>query len=284
MTQPGRPSSDELTLEQVSQFAPRRALDAHKYSAGTVVVVAGSARYLGAAELACRGAYRAGAGLVTLVAEARLASSWAEIIFEQVAGKLLEQLASLDANRAQVRVIGPGLDGVGPAALAALILQTEVPTVLDAGALIRGDVWQHAVREHGRCVLTPHAGEAARLLDCSSESVIQTPRAAALSLAERYNAIVVLKGATTYIAAPDGRVLLSRRGHPGMATGGAGDVLAGVIGAWLARADDVHSRTAAAVYLHGYAGELAAARYGNGLIATDIAEHVAVAWCKLANE
>ncbi len=273
-----------LADDTVKPWLPTRAPDAHKYSAGTVLVVAGSKRYLGAAELAARGAYRAGAGLVTLAAEARLPNSWPEIIFEGLdwGSKPLETLASLSEKRAQVRVIGPGLDERATELLPDLITQSEVPTVLDAGALTGGEAWRAAVKKHGRCVLTPHAGEAAKLLGTSSAEVGEEPLETARTLAKRFGAVAVLKGATTVIAEPGGRVWVSTSGHPGMATGGAGDVLAGMIGAWLANADDLTKRTAAAVYVHGLAGERAARRYGDGLVAGDLADAFAKVWLRLS--
>jgi hydroxyethylthiazole kinase-like uncharacterized protein yjeF len=259
---------DETT---VRAWMPARARDAHKYQVGTVLVIAGSTRYLGAAELACRGALRAGAGLVTLAAEARLAGGWPEAVFSPLSWdeEPLEQLAAIDPKRRQARVIGPGLDERALRWLPRLISQSEAPTVLDAEALAGDDAWLEAVRSHGRCVLTPHWGEAKRLLPPGWEG--DDPVAAARTIAERCGAVTVLKGATTVIAAPDGRLALSTKGHPGMATGGTGDVLAGVLGAF-AGSSDLFTRSCAAVYLHGAAGERAGARYGPGLLPSDIIE------------
>jgi len=271
----------------VRAWLPQRSSDAHKYTAGTVLVIAGSSRYLGAAELASRAAYRAGAGLVTLAAQERLPNSWPEIIFERLEWnkKPLERLEGLSSKRAQARVIGPGLDESAQSYLPDLILQSRVPTVLDAGALTGGSAWQEAVKQHGRCILTPHIGEAASLLDESSGEIERDPVAAAGRLAERFGAITVLKGAATLIASPNRRIALSSRGHPGMATGGAGDVLAGLLGAWLANVEEVNTlfeRTAAAVFLHGAAGERAAEHHGYGLVATDILEAFPECWLELS--
>ena len=273
-----------LTPDAVRPWLPTRSLDAHKYTAGTVLVVAGSRRYLGAAELVSRAAYRAGAGLVTLAAEARLPNSWAEIIFQALAWDedALKTLRDLDAKRAQARVIGPGLDEEATEYLPDLIAQSDTPTVLDAGALTGGKTWQRAVQAHGRCVLTPHAGEAAKLLDTSSKRVTSDPLNAAKEVAEMFGAVAVLKGSSTVVAEPGGRVFVSITGHPGMATGGTGDVLAGVLGAWLAGAKDLGTRTAAAVYLHGLAGEQAAAQYGYALLAGDVIKVLPSAWLELA--
>ena len=261
-----------LEDEQVKAFLPKRLSTAHKYSVGTVLVIAGSSRYLGAAELCCRAAYRAGAGLVSLAAEDRLPSSWAELIFEKIRMKdALEQLAKIDKKRAQARVIGPGLDPANDF-LPDLISQNKAPTVLDAGALSGGKLWKEAVAKHGACILTPHMGEASKLLARDAKTLARDPIGTARELANKLNAITVLKGASTVISSPKGTCFVSTRGHPGMATGGTGDVLAGCIGAFIAAGGNLIERVAAAVYLHGAAGEKAAKMYGVGLIASDIIE------------
>ena len=275
-----------LSDTDIRDWLPQRGSDTHKYTAGTVLVVAGSSRYLGAAELASRAAYRAGAGLVTLAAQERLPNSWPEIIFERLEwdDKPLKQLEALSSKRVQSRVIGPGLDEGAQRYLPDLILHGEVPTVLDAGALAGDSAWQEAVKRHGCCVLTPHVGEAAKLLGETSEVIEDDPVVAAQRLAEQFGAVTVLKGAATLIASPQGRLALSSRGHPGMATGGAGDVLAGLLGAWLTNVESINTlfeRTAAAVFIHGVAGETAAKRYGNSLIATDILESFPECWLEL---
>lgn len=268
-----------LTDDLIKPWLPTREATAHKYSVGTVLVIAGSARYLGAAELACRAAYRAGAGLVTLAAEARFTNSWPEIIFEPLNwnDRPLETLQAISDNRAQVRVIGPGLGDEAQLFLPDLIRRNSAPTVLDAGGLASSTIWKDAVREHGRCVLTPHYGEAARLLRVTSAEVAEKPIEAALELADAFNAFVVLKGATSIITTPDGRIAVGTRGHPGMATGGSGDVLAGLLGAWCFDTD-LFEHVAAAVYLHGTAGEAAAHVYGNGLVATDLIDMFPKVW------
>lgn len=266
---------------QVAAWLPQRPDDAHKYRVGTVLVIAGSRRYLGAAELCCRAAYRAGAGLVTLAATERLAGSWPEIIFEPLDWQRapLSALAAIDGRRAQVRVIGPGLDERARPYLAELIAQSPAPTVLDAGALVP-EIREASV-QHGHCVITPHAGEAARLLSAEVPQVVANPLAAAKQLAERYAAVAILKGASTVIAVPEGEVWVSARGHPGMASGGTGDALAGVVAALIAQTGELLPACAAAVYLHGLAGERAAARHHYGLTAGDLIEELGAAWRQL---
>ncbi len=265
-------------------WLPARAPDAHKMSAGTVLVVAGSPRYLGAAELACRGAYRGGAGLVTLAAAGRAPSGWPEVVLEPLDWDdpaPLAALADLEAKRVQAAVIGPGLDPRALPWLPELLRRLPGPTVLDAGALATDEAVLQAIRAHGRCVLTPHVGEAARLLGRTAEQVLAEPLASAAELAHALGAVCVLKLAGAVVAAPDGRLAVSTRGHPGMAVGGAGDVLAGLLGALLAGGDPFE-RACAATYLHGRAGELAGERRGVGLIADDVANALPAAALELA--
>lgn len=307
-------ASDTLLLDEAAaRFAlPPRAVDGHKYAAGTVTIVAGSQRYLGAAELACRAAWRGGAGLVTLVAPARHPSAWPETILEphdlsavashdaRPAGlPHLWPPAGLERRRAGACVIGPGLDRAGLAALDAVLAWAPGPVVLDATAL-DPSVWTAARRatlaRRGNAVLTPHAGEAARLLDVAPSAVRRDPLGSAATLAERFGAVVVLKGATTVVRAPDGAEGVSLRGHPGMASGGTGDALAGLLGALLAApprpdvsstepsqaspdrpTDTTFRRACLAVWLHGVAGERAAARFGNGLVASDLVDEIPAA-------
>jgi len=272
-----------LDAATVAPWLPVRPADAHKYSAGTVLVVAGSERYLGAAELACRAAYRGGAGLVTLAASARAPSGWPEVVFEPLRwtdASPLDVVGALDPKRAQVAVVGPGLDPAAVPWLPLLLPELAGAVVLDAGALEPGAELQEAVRAHGRAVLTPHVGEAARLLAHSTGDVLDDPLAAAAALAERYAAVAVLKGASTVVAAPDGRLAVSTRGHPGMATGGTGDVLAGLLGALLTGGDPFE-RACVGVFLHGRAGERAAAERGAGLVANDVVEALTEAAAEL---
>jgi hydroxyethylthiazole kinase-like uncharacterized protein yjeF len=278
-----------LEPSRVRAWLPRRSLDTHKYEVGTVLVIAGSQQYAGAAVLTCHAAFRAGAGLVTLAGEARPGGLWPEVIFStlQWNDAPLETLAELPERRRQVRVIGPGLDDRAKEHLLELIGQSSAPTVLDAEAFLAEDAWLEAVRTHGRCVLTPHAGEASRLLDRPTREIREDPLGAALQLARKAGAVTLLKGATTVIASHDGRMVLSTQSHPGMATGGTGDALAGVIGAFIASGDastnDLFERTAAAVFVHGLAGKLAGGQLGDGLVASDVIDNVPYAVQEVLN-
>ncbi|MDR9392022.1 MAG: NAD(P)H-hydrate dehydratase [Trueperaceae bacterium] len=253
---------------------PPAARDAHKYAAGTVLILAGSPAWAGAGELAARGAHRAGAGLVTLLSDAPHPARWPETItpvVDAAPGGLARAWSDVAARHRAAQVIGPGLAAERLPELAAVLERDATPTVLDATAL---DPSLHAAVASGPGRwLTPHHGEAARLLEASADAVRRDPIDAARRLAATWNAGVVLKGAGAVLASPDGRVRVVAGGHPGMAAGGTGDVLAGAIGAALAAPhDDALARVAAAVLVHARAGERAAARHGSGLRAGDVAD------------
>jgi NAD(P)H-hydrate epimerase len=152
------------------------------------------------------------------------------------------------------------------------LIASDLPLVLDADAL--NHVAQDPTLLHKRTagtVLTPHPGEAARLLSSPVPDVQADRYGAARALADRYAAVAVLKGARTVIAAPDGRLAVNPTGNPGLGTGGTGDVLTGCVGAALARLGDAFLAACAAVYLHGAAGDLAASRRSEtGLLAGDV--------------
>lgn len=265
-----------LDADEVDAWISAREPDVHKYSAGTVCVIAGSSRYLGAAELACRGAWRAGAGLVTLVAPERFPGGWPETVLVQPRDATWPP-PDLTSRQASATVFGPGLDRAGAAWLPAVLAWAPGSVVVDASGLDPEvlPLGEALASGAGARVITPHAGEAARLLETAANEVAADPLGAALELARRHRAVCVLKGPTTVIAAPSGRAALSTYGHPGMAAGGTGDVLAGLLGALLSDprgSTDAFEVVAAGVVAHGLAGELAAARLGRSLTASDVAE------------
>ncbi len=272
---PGRPRL--LGAREAAAALPEVAPGDHKYRRGTVLIVGGSERWSGAAELACRGAHRAGAGLVTLATPAPFPGRWPETMLLPLAPEASDAVAralrGVAPRHARARVLGPGLDPSWAPLLPDLIGAHEGPTVLDAGALL--PELRDAVRAHGACWLTPHAGEAARLLESCASDVEADPLGATAALAGAGRAAVVLKGAGSVVGAPEGRCWAIPRGHPGMASGGSGDVLAGVLGAVLAaRPDDPVGAVLAGTTLHAVAGERAGARRGSGLRATEIAERL----------
>lgn len=260
--------------DEVIASWPPPAPDIHKYQAGSVLVAAGSPRWSGAGELCCRGAHRAGAGLVTLLTDAAHPARWPETIVVSLgegSGALVQALGEARTAPHQARVFGPGLDPDRVPELVYALETASVPIVLDASAL--DPRLQRAVAVRPDRWLTPHHGEAARLLGWPTDEVHRDPIAAARALAEAWACGVVLKSAGAVIAGPDGRVRVVAAGDPAIASGGTGDVLAGVLGAALAAPHgDALERVTAAVQTHARAGEVAARRFGRGARASDVAD------------
>jgi NAD(P)H-hydrate epimerase len=276
-----------LEAADVAAVLPPRPLDAHKGRYGHVLVVAGSLGKTGAAALACLGALRVGTGLVTCalpasqqpVVAGRVAEAMTEPLPETTARSLsakavervLELLARMDAA-----VVGPGvgLDAETQSGVRDLIRQAERPLVVDADALTALAGRLGVLREAaGPRLLTPHPGEAARLLGVDV-TVVQADRVGtARRLAGETGAAVALKGARTVVATPDGEAAVNPTGNPSMASGGTGDVLTGIAGGLLAQGVPPTAALRAAVYLHGLAGDLAAeARGVAGVLAGDLAD------------
>ncbi|MXY24697.1 MAG: NAD(P)H-hydrate dehydratase [Acidobacteria bacterium] len=288
------PRIDLMTGSELRLWMPRRRVDAHKGMFGRVAIVAGSRGKTGAARLAGLGALRAGAGLVTVATPASCQALVASIP-EYMTHALPERdgtigrkgLAELLAGKWDVIAAGPGLGtGKGTTKLVQALIDREssVPLVLDADALnvcaetprrLRG-------RRGSPLVITPHAGEMARLAGTSSGAVERNRLGIASAFAQEHEVTVVLKGARTVIASPDGTVRINATGNPGMATGGSGDVLTGAIAGWIGQMNDLAEAVALAVYLHGLAGDLAARDMGQtGLIAGDIAVRLGLATAML---
>jgi hydroxyethylthiazole kinase-like uncharacterized protein yjeF len=261
-------------------FAPRPA-DLHKGQAGHLLVVAGAPGRTGAARLCAEAALRAGVGLVSLALPAAaiplLAPALCEVMYQEAfsdpdPAAAARHLAG-EAHGRDALVLGPGMptDAHAGATLRALLPQIQRPVVLDADALnhLAADPEQLQVLEN--TVITPHPGEAARLLGTSTADVQADRFGAVAALARRTGAVAVLKGAHTLIATPDGRLWLCPAGNPGMASAGMGDVLAGIIGALLARGHTPQEAACAGVLWHARAGDHAcSAGSQNALIARDV--------------
>jgi NAD(P)H-hydrate epimerase len=274
-----------LEATDVARHLPPRPRLAHKGTYGHLLIVAGSLGKTGAAALAARAAVRSGAGLVTVATAASQQPIVAGLVLEamtealpetgshSVGLKALDTVTELSTARDAV-AIGPGLglDSETQTLVRALARSLPKPMVLDADALtaLAGhlDVLRGAAG--ARC-LTPHPGEMARLLGSTVAEVERDRLSVARGLATAGGAYVVLKGAASVIAAPTGEAYINPTGNPGMASGGTGDVLTGMIGAFLARGLEPAAALHIAVYLHGRAGDLAAARLGQeALIASDV--------------
>lgn len=249
-------------------LTPRRAT-AHKGHFGHVLVAGGDTGMGGAARLCGEAALRAGAGLVSVATRAghvpALVAGRPELMARGVDGPA--DLAPL-LERATVAALGPGL-GTGDwgRALWETVMAAGLPLVVDADGL---NLLAADRRERSDWVLTPHPGEAARLLGSDTARVQADRPAAARQLAETYKAVVVLKGAGTLVAAPGGALRVCDRGNPGMATGGMGDVLTGLVAGLLAQGLSPVDAASAAAALHAEAADRAASEGERGLIASDL--------------
>jgi ADP-dependent NAD(P)H-hydrate dehydratase / NAD(P)H-hydrate epimerase len=287
----GGPARPDIGLigTAVLRALPRRTPGSTKFTSGNVFVIGGSTGLTGAPTMAALAAMRAGAGYVTVAAPASLEPTFSARLLEAMMVPLPEdggtvcdeavEPALRAIRRADALVLGPGL-GRTPAAQAfarAMFERIDVPLVIDADGLnaLAGCFPEDLPQRRWPTVLTPHAGELGRLLELDSDEVGRARVAHARVAAARARAIVVLKGDDTLVADPSGRVAVSRGGAPGLATAGTGDVLAGMIGAMLAKGLPPAQAACAAVYAHVRAGQLAAAPYGpDGVIASDVIRHL----------
>lgn len=279
-----RPSGAVTDRAEVGRLLPRRAADAHKGGAGHLLVIAGSRGKGGAAVLATRAALRCGAGLVTLATGASLAPVCAGAAWEAMTDPWPERDGGLryDVDRIAASVEGKAAVAVGPGlgtrrAIRDLVMwllrHAEVPLVLDADALnVLARNPRPLRRSRAAVVLTPHPGEMARLAGVDT-AVVQADRVGvARRFAAEHGCTVLLKGARTVVAAPDGFVWINPTGNPGMASGGMGDALTGVVGALLAQGVAVPRAAVLGAYLHGAAGDRAASAGAIGMLASDLIE------------
>jgi hydroxyethylthiazole kinase-like uncharacterized protein yjeF len=279
-----KPSLRMTEPDDVAAALPRRRPDAHKGDAGRLAILAGSRGKTGAAVLAARGALRAGAGLVTVLCpeslELVIVSALSEAMTRGLPqdGGVLSAKAAVQAADAMAEfdagAVGPGLgSGDGVVSVLRRILSSNLPLVCDADALNAFAGHPEAFRRRPATVLTPHPGEAARLLGTTTRGVQSNRLAAAQKLARAARAVVILKGAGSLIATPSGRVTVNPTGTPLMATAGSGDVLTGTVGALLAAGAEPETAAIAAAYLHGAAGQRLEERLGDaGLLASELAD------------
>lgn len=268
-TLPAAPALESLQHADLAALLPHPSQESDKYRRGVVGIVAGSARYPGAAVLAVAGALRGGAGAVRYVGAAT------DAVLARFPETLVSNTGPKKAGRVQAWVAGPGA-GDDPAPVAEA-LSTDVPVLLDADGLRLAD--RDTVRTRpAPTLMTPHAGEAAALLGISREEVEASRLTAVRELARAYDATVLLKGSTTLIAAPDpdAPVRVNPTGTPWLATAGSGDVLSGLAGSLLAAGLSPLDAASAAAYLHGLAGRYAADGAPTG--AHDVAEAIPAAW------
>jgi ADP-dependent NAD(P)H-hydrate dehydratase / NAD(P)H-hydrate epimerase len=301
-------SGSKLNLVERSMIeswleSSRRTTETHKGDAGKVLLIAGSRGKTGAARLSGEAAMRAGAGLVTIatsqsaqpaVAAQVIAECMSESLAETETGSValeaLEQAIAL-AHERDVVALGPGLGSASESTrhfARQMITRRQFPMVIDADGLNALAGWTENLKGSAEfpLILTPHTGEMARLLEKPIKEVGQNRLEIAGDFAARHQVILVLKGHRTLIAAPDGEVYVNPTGNAGMATGGSGDVLTGLLAGLLAqKKDDALGATIAAVYLHGLAGDIAASRFGlRAMLASDISKHLGEAFMQIGGD
>ncbi len=263
-----------LSWSRIRPLLPKRSRDTHKGSYGHVLVIGGDYGMGGAVRMAAEAAARVGAGLVSVATRPEhvpiVSGSRPELMCHQVA-----ESHDLDPllERANVVVIGPGL-GKTEWAIALLnrVLETKLNKVLDADSL---NLLAQNPRMADDWILTPHPGEASRLLGVCCHEVQRDRFQAVRSLQEKYRGIIVLKGAGTLLKGNGEEIRVCRAGNPGMASGGMGDILSGVIGGLLAQKLDLQTAADAGVLIHSMAADRAAEEGGErGLLATDLLPHL----------
>lgn len=295
--EPGRHSLELATADAMARLIPLRDPRAHKNSVGRVLVLGGSAGMTGAVALAARAATRSGAGYVQAAIPDSLLDVLAVKLTEELPAGLPERRprvlavealapALALAGDAHAVLVGPGLSRAPCAAeLARRFLDScTVPMVVDADAL---NAFEGAAESLQRIkaplVLTPHLGEMSRLTGVTAAELERTRIEAAREWAERWGAVVLLKGAPTVCAAPDGRACVNPTGNPGMACAGMGDVLAGLLAALLAQGLERYDAARLAAWVHGAAGDRAAADLGqHGMNASDVLERLPLVMLELS--
>lgn len=274
-----------LSVADLETLMPSRPVNAHKGTFGSLLVIAGSSGYTGAAMMAARGALFSGTGLVKIAVQESLNSIFEQALWETVTVPLKEgafggfctegiRQMNEQIKAAQAVVAGPGWgkEQGWVEVLKSLLTHAECPMVLDADALnlLAG---RPSLLKNRRApvIITPHPGEMARLTGKRVEDINGNRLQTALEASEKWGVYVVLKGAGTVIASPDGQAVINSTGNEGMAKAGSGDVLAGVVGALLAQGMQAFQAAAAACWIHGKAGDVAAAVGGKrGMTAVDI--------------
>jgi len=278
-----------LGFESLSRSVRVRNPDSHKGDYGHVLIIAGSQGKTGAAVLSCQAAFRVGAGLVTLgipkslnsIMEEKLTEVMTEPLSEEKPGFLgissFEKIERLIEGK-KVLALGPGISNQESVVklVHRIIEESTIPLVIDADGINALSLDPGPLkRAKIPVVLTPHPGEMARLVGLSSKEVQKDRITIARDFAQKHGCYLVLKGMRSLIAEPEGNVFINPTGNAGMASGGMGDVLTGMIPGFLAQGYDVATSTKLAVFVHGWAGDLVALEKGPvGLIAGDLVNEI----------
>jgi NAD(P)H-hydrate epimerase len=274
-----------MNIEAAINNFPKRPIDAHKNDFGHVLVIAGSSGYTGAAYLTAQAAALSGSGLVTLAVGRSIFPIMAVKLTEVMVRPFFETrdwslslLAEKDiinfSDKTSALAIGPGISQNKETQnlVRNLIARIEKPVVLDADGINACVGYLDAIKNaKSKLLLTPHSGEMARLLGQDVKDIEQNRKDVALKFAGEYNTVLVLKGHNTVVAAPNGDVYVNETGNVGMATGGSGDVLTGIIASFIGQGVEPFTAAALGVYFHGLAGDIAAKEKGViSLLATDL--------------
>lgn len=289
----------DIDISVARSLLRERREDAHKGSFGHLFVLAGSRGFTGAAKLVCEAAMRSGVGLVTLGVPRPLADCMAAALTETMTLPLAATDAETFSEEAlepalafaqgkQAVVLGPGLSQhpSTQAFVHGFVTRCPVPLLIDADGLNALAVKPGVLREASSpCVITPHPGEMARLLGVGTADVQRDRTAAANEAVRRFGCVVVLKGHGTVVATPDGEFFVNTTGNAGLAKGGTGDVLAGLIGGLAAQGLPLRDAAVLGVYVHGLAGDCAGAvKTQRGMVAMDVVHALPDAWRYLETE
>jgi len=282
-----------ITSEYVASLIPHRPPDAHKGVFGHLFIVAGSPGFTGAATLACEGALRSGVGLVTVglpeslnpIMEVKVTEAMTLALPETAQHTL--SLAAVEpalnfSERCSAAALGPGISREGETAsfVHRFLEQVRLPTVVDADGLNSlAENLDTLKSRPAPTVLTPHPGEMSRLTGKPVADIQRNRPDCAAAFAQRWHVVLVLKGAGTVVASPDGNVMLNTTGGSGLASGGTGDILTGLIGGLLAQGIPSVEAAVIAVYLHGLAGDIVAEEMTErAMVAGDVVRVLPRAW------
>jgi NAD(P)H-hydrate epimerase len=273
-----------------------RPVDSYKYQFGHVLVIGGTPGMVGAPFLAAKSALRSGSGLVTIASHPEVIDKLEKRIVEIMTVRIADQLdTTLDIilsyiaeHKVNTLVVGPGLATEDTSIILPLLHQTNLPTVIDGGALLP---FQNNLAEltaigqkNDSIILTPHAGEFTKLTGILPPKNQTALEKIVVVFAKSHSVTLVYKVHHTLIAHPDGSLYQNNTGNPGMATAGSGDVLAGIIGGLLAQKLTATEASEFGVYAHGLAGDLASNSLSQpGLIASDIITYLPQAWLTMSN-
>ena len=291
--------SSSITRQHVASLIPQRPPDAHKGVFGHVFVVAGAPGFTGAASLACEGAVRSGAGLVTVGVPESL-NPIMEVKTTEAMTLPLPETGRHTLSRAAVEpavefakkcsavALGPGIsrDKETESFVHEFLKKIELPVVVDADGLNALAPHMDVIKaRQAPTVLTPHPGEMSRLVDKPAAEIQQDRRGCAVEFARKWNVVLVLKGHGTVVASPSGEARTNPTGCSGMASGGAGDILTGLIGGLLAQGLSAWDAAVIGVYLHGLAGDIASEKCTEwGMVASDIVRALPAAWKSIAED